>query len=51
LALLSQLGALAPLNCSTNQNAQIMKNERRKIPPHARSVGAKPVAMTSSKEY
>jgi hypothetical protein len=25
-----------------------MKNETRKIPPHARNVGAKPVAMTSS---
>jgi len=24
-----------------------MKKERRKIPPHAKNVGAKPVAMTS----
>ena len=43
-------GALAPRNRSTNQNAQIMKKERRKIPPHARNVGAKPVAMTSSQK-
>jgi hypothetical protein len=41
-------GALAPRHRSTNQNAQIAKNERKKIPPHARKVGAKLVVITPS---
>src|SRR6478672_7078233 len=41
-------GALAPRNRSTNQNAQIARNERKKISPHARKVDTKLVAMTSS---
>jgi hypothetical protein len=32
-----------------NQNAQIMKKARRKIPPHARNVDAKSAAITSSR--
>src|ERR1700730_6555982 len=41
-------GAFAPRHRSTNQNAQIAKNERKKIPPHARKVGAKLVIITHS---